>query len=226
MLLHLESDLEAPGILESGRGGGVPRNGTGRSGVSSSGRGGSVVVNGKEDLSDDIVVQSLSSSERRAHEPEDEEGLGNEVEGEPIQNRPDGGALNEVEEPEDDPVSQPLLVVGLSGALEGLDTQVSGKNPTNQVGQGAGQSEEVEEDQEDGGGSETEDTVDFGNTSLSLDVVKDGVLTEGLVQLDKVVVTDSSTLLNERMVKDLVGGLVGTSLGVSGLGVGRHCDGY
>jgi hypothetical protein len=97
---------------------------------------------------------------------------------EPIQNRPDGGALNKIEEPEDDPVSQPLLVVGLSRALESLDTEISGKNPTNQVGQGAGQSEEVEEDQENGGSSKTENTVNFGNTSLSLDVVEDGVLTE------------------------------------------------
>jgi hypothetical protein len=68
-----------------------------------------------------------------------------------------------------------LLVIVLAGALQSLNAQVSRDSPSNEVGQGRSQSEQVEEDQEDRSTSETENTVDLGDTGLSLDPVQDGV---------------------------------------------------
>lgn len=76
------------------------------------------------------------------------------------------------------PVSQPLLIVVLSLTLQGLNAQVSGDGPSDQVGKGGSEAEEVEEDEEDEGTSESEDTVDFGDTGLGLGLVQDGVLRE------------------------------------------------
>jgi len=180
------------------------------------------VVQAEEGLSDNVVVKDLGTSERGAHEPEDEGGLGNKVEGEVVKNRPKGGGLDKVEETENDPVSQPLLVIILGGRLQSLDAQVSGDSPSDQVGQGGGQSEQVEKDQKDESASESENTVDLGDTGLGFDPVEDGVLCEVLVQPDGVLVGGGDTLLNDRVALDLVGGLVGTSLDVGGLRLSGH----
>jgi len=121
-----------------------------------------------------------------------------------VKNRPKGGGLDKVEETENDlhrgqgkresvplatcmclkrapqthPVSQPLLVIILGGRLQSLDAQVSGDSPSDQVGQGRSQAEEVEEDEEDESASKSEDTVDLGDTGLGFDPVEDGVLSE------------------------------------------------
>jgi hypothetical protein len=47
------------------------------------------------------------------------------------------------------PVSQPLLVIALSGRVQGSTRQVGRKSPTNQVGNRGRQAKEVEEDEED-----------------------------------------------------------------------------
>lgn len=76
------------------------------------------------------------------------------------------------------PVSQPLLIVVLSRALQSLHAQVSGDGPSDQVGQGRGQAEEVEKDQKDESSGGGEDTVDLGDSGLFLGLVQDGVLRE------------------------------------------------
>jgi len=48
------------------------------------------------------------------------------------------------------PVSQPLLVVVGSWRLDGLDGEVSRERPSDEVGHGLSEAEEVEEDQSDG----------------------------------------------------------------------------
>lgn len=50
------------------------------------------------------------------------------------------------------PVSKPLLVVVLARGFDSLDGQVSGKCPTDKVGDGGSETEHVEEDQYDGAG--------------------------------------------------------------------------
>lgn len=198
-------------------GGGVTRGGA-------SGRvtGSLLLVKGEERLSDNVVVENLGASELRAHEPRDEEGLANEVEGEVVKNRPESGGFDKVEETEDDPVSQPLLIVVLSRALQSLHAQVSGDGPSDQVGQRRGQAEEVEKDQKDESSGGREDTVDLGDSGLFLGLVQDGVLREVLVQPDSVLVGNSSTLLDVRVAQDLVLGLVGTGLDFGGLMLSGH----
>lgn len=53
------------------------------------------------------------------------------------------------------PVREPLLVVIGAGRLDGLDGEVGGEDPADEVGDGLGEAEHVEEDQDDGpaGGS-------------------------------------------------------------------------
>ena len=198
-------------------GGGVTRGGA-SGGVTGS----LLLVKGEERLSNDVVVENLGASELRAHEPRDEESLANKVEGEVVEDRPESGGFNKVEETEDDPVSQPLLIVVLSRALQSLHAQVSGDGPSDQVGQGRGQAKEVEKDQKDESSGGGEDTVDLGDSGLFLGLVQDGVLGEVLVQPDSVLVGDSSTLLDVRVAQDLVLGLVGTGLDFGGLMLSGH----
>ena len=50
------------------------------------------------------------------------------------------------------PVSEPLLVVVGTWRLDSLDREVGGQTPADDVGDGLGETEEVEEDQQDGTG--------------------------------------------------------------------------
>ena len=52
-------------------------------------------------------------------EPEDEESLEGKVPGEVIKDDAEGEALDEVEEAKDNPVSEPLDVIAVSGRLKG-----------------------------------------------------------------------------------------------------------
>lgn len=48
------------------------------------------------------------------------------------------------------PVGQPLLVIVALGALNGLDGEVSGEDPADNVGNGLSEAEDVEEDKDNG----------------------------------------------------------------------------
>lgn len=67
-------------------------------------------------------------------EPEDEDRLESEVPGEVVQDNTGSERLEEVEEAEHDPVSQPLDVVIVTRGLESLDGEVGGDAPANEVG--------------------------------------------------------------------------------------------
>jgi len=79
------------------------------------------------------TISDLSTSEGRELEPENEEGLEGEVPWEVVEDDAEGKGLDKVEETEDDPVSQPLNIILRSRGLEGLEGQVGGKSPTEEV---------------------------------------------------------------------------------------------
>lgn len=75
-------------------------------------------------------------TERGKLEPKDEQALERKVPGEVVQDGAEGEALEEVEEAEDDPVSEPLNVVVVAGALDGPDGEERGEGPAEQVRNG------------------------------------------------------------------------------------------
>jgi len=70
-----------------------------------------LLVDGLEERPDDGTIGDLSTSESGKLEPEDEKGLEGEVPREVVKKNSEGQGFEEVEETEDDPVSQPLNVI-------------------------------------------------------------------------------------------------------------------
>jgi hypothetical protein len=91
----------------------------------------------------------------------------------PEKDEADAGGFGEVHQAKDDPIGQPLLIVVGTGAFDCLNREISGKSPADEVGNGRGETEHVEEDQDDEREDEGEDTVGLGNTSTSFEVTKD-----------------------------------------------------
>ncbi len=90
----------------------------------------------------------------------------------------DGHGLGEVEATKDGPVGEPLLVIVGARRLDGLDGEVSRERPADQVRDGRGQAEHVEEDERDRARAEREHTVRLGHLRLLLDLPQDRVLVE------------------------------------------------
>lgn len=133
---------------------------------------------------EDAVVDGDSAVEGGDHEPEEEDGLEEEVEGEPVQ-EDIGEGLDDRNESVHGPVGQPLLVILLLGGLEGLEGTVGGVDEAEEVGEElAGK---VEEDHQEDEGSGTEGQVGLGNTSGSLKLDQLGDLVQLLVELSDVV---------------------------------------
>ena len=109
-------------------------------------------------------------------QPEDEEGLEREVPGEVVEDDAEGEGLEEVEEAEDDPVGEPLDVVGGTRGLEGLDGEVGGEGPADKIGDGGREGVDAVEDGEEEDG--TEEGVALGHLSALLEGVQDGILGE------------------------------------------------
>lgn len=143
---------------------------------------------------DRLVLRHCLPSLGEGH-PENEDELEGVVEWEPV----DGvdGALEDGQESESDPVSQPLLrvsvktgqattrsllsvrctyvgVIGLARGEQSLERVVSWDDETSQVDEEL--SGNVEEDQEEVEGAETQDGVDLGNGALLLKVFEGRVL--------------------------------------------------
>lgn len=70
-----------------------------------------------------------TNSESGELEPEDEDALEGVVPGEVVEDDARGEGLDKVEEPEHDPVRQPLDVICVSRRLDSLDGEVGGKYP-------------------------------------------------------------------------------------------------
>jgi hypothetical protein len=95
----------------------------------------------------------------------------------PIRTEPvDGadGALKDSQESIDDPVGEPLGVVDLAGAEQGVERVVAGDDESSNVDEELASN--VEEDEEEVEADEAEDGVDLGNGGLLLKVVEGGVL--------------------------------------------------
>ena len=100
--------------------------------------------------------------------PEDKHKLEGVVEWEPV----DGidGALEEGQEGIHNPVGEPLGVVGLAGSEQCLEGVVGWDGETDGVDQEVGA--DVEEDEEEVEGAETEHNVDLWHVGLTLEVVQ------------------------------------------------------
>ena len=112
----------------------------------------------------------------RELEPEDEDGLERKVPGEVVEDDAEGEGLEEVEEAEDDPVGEPLDVIGMARRLEGLDGEEGGEGPADEVGDGRREGVDAVEDGEEKDG--TEESVALGHLSALLERVQSRVLGE------------------------------------------------
>lgn len=109
-------------------------------------------------------------------EPDDEDGLEGEVPGEVVQDYTEREALSEVEEPEDDPICEPLDIILVSGGLEGFEREERGKSPANEVGHGASEGvDKVEKSEED---NTAKNEISFGHLCALFELVQDGVFRE------------------------------------------------
>ena len=115
-------------------------------------------------------------SECRELEPEDEDSLEGEIPGEVVENDAEREAFNEVEEPEDDPVGQPLDIILDARRLESLEGEVGGESPADEVAhwrsKRVDEKEQTEKDDSANGG------VGFGNLSALLKGVHDWIFRE------------------------------------------------
>lgn len=118
----------------------------------------------------------LAYSECRELEPEDEERLEGEIPWEVVENDAEGEGLGEVEEPKDDPVSQPLDVILWSGRLERLERQKGGETPTKEVRNGSGERVEGMENEEER--NRADDDVRLGHLSALLESLQGGIVVE------------------------------------------------
>lgn len=71
------------------------------------------------------------------------------------------------------PVSEPLDIIIVTGALDSLDGEVGGEEPSDEVGDGG--SESVDEDQEGEEGDSSDSAISLGNVGLLLELVGKGV---------------------------------------------------
>jgi hypothetical protein len=120
--------------------------------------------------------ESLAYSEGRELEPEDEERLEGEIPWEVVENDAEGEGLGKVEEPKDDPVSQPLDVILRRGRLERLERQKGGEGPTKEVRNGGGERVEGMENEEER--DRADDDVSLGHLSALLESLQGGIVVE------------------------------------------------
>lgn len=115
--------------------------------------------------------------------PENEDKLEDVVEWEPVDCV--NGGLNNGQEGVNDPIGEPLCVVGLAAGEESLEGVVGWESETGSVYQElAG---DVKEDEEEVKGTDAEDDIDLWDGGLLLELVEDWVLAQLLVELGEVV---------------------------------------
>lgn len=137
----------------------------------------------REDGVEERAEDDLGTAGLGKGHPEDKDELEGVVEWEPI----DGahGALEDSQESIDHPVRQPLSIIDLARAEQRSQRVVAGDDEARDVNEEL--SGDVEEDEEEVEGSETEDSIDLGHGSLLLKVVEGGVLGKLFVELGDVV---------------------------------------
>lgn len=96
------------------------------------------------------VVDPLGSTGLGEHQPDGSGQLDGKVVRDVVENHTERGGFDIVEETKDDPVTQPLGVVTLLRRLERVASEVGGEGPADEVGDGLGEAEEVQQDEEGG----------------------------------------------------------------------------
>jgi len=127
----------------------------------------------KEGSEDDLSTRGLWKSH-----PENKNELEGEVEWEPV-NSVDS-AFKNVQESKNDPVCQPLGVIGTTCSEQGMQRVVSWNGKANSIDEEFGG--DVEEDEEEIKTSKTEDYIDLGDAGLLLEVIHEFVLAELLIK--------------------------------------------
>ena len=112
----------------------------------------------------------------RELEPEDEDGLECVIEGDVVEDDGEGKGLEEVEEAKSDPVGEPLDVILVSGRLDGLEGEVGGESPADEIGDGG--SEGVYEHKQNEQEGRANDAIALGDLCPLLELVQDGVSRE------------------------------------------------
>lgn len=109
-------------------------------------------------------------------QPDNEHGLERKIPGDVVEQGAERKALEEVEEAKDGPVCEPLDVVLCLWGLDGLEGEVGGEAPADEVGDGCGEGVDEVEGGEEGEGAE--DCVDLGDVRAALEGDEHGVLVE------------------------------------------------
>jgi len=145
---------------------------------------GSSIINGRGDTeelrAEEAGVENLSAPELRQSEPENEQGLEEVVEGEPVDKRI-REEFDNLDETEDSPVGQPLFIVVTALGLDSLEGGVGRVDPANQVSQEV--TCQVEEDGNEQDAGDTQDEGDLRDLGLVLNLAEPRVLGELLVEL-------------------------------------------
>lgn len=128
---------------------------------------------------DERSEDELSTAEGGQTQPQKEDKLEGEVKGEPVDNVHQ--RLDDGEEGKNDPVSEPLGIIDLVSGEQGLQRVVARDDKARNVGQEL--ATQVEDDEKEVQGDETNDSVDLGNGGLLLKVVESRVLGKLLVEL-------------------------------------------
>jgi hypothetical protein len=140
-----------------------------------SGLGEVTAEHGLEERSEDEV----GAAEHGQCEPQEEDELESVVEGEPVDDAEQ--ALKDGEKGKNDPVSEPLSVVGFGSGEQSLHGVVTRNDETSQVGEQL--AAEVEDDKEEVKSARANNGVDLRNRGLLLQVVESRVFGELTVEL-------------------------------------------
>jgi len=126
---------------------------------------------------------NLCTAEYWESEPQSKDKLEGVVEWEPV----DGidGALKQSQEGKNDPVSQPLCIIGLGCAEQSLKGVVPRNSESSEIGQEL--SCNVEEDEEEVCSNDTKEGICLGDTGLPLEVGEGRVFRQLFVDLGDVV---------------------------------------
>lgn len=139
----------------------------------------------------------LGTTEGGESQPQEEDKLEDKVEREPVDDTDE--ALDDGEEGENDPVSQPLSIVSCGVSKEGGKRVVAGDDEASEVGEEL--ATEVKDDEEEVEGGDTNGGIGLGNASLLLQVGDGRVLGELSVENAEVVLR---SFLGRRHFRDKI----------------------
>lgn len=165
------------------------------------------------------VVDFLGSSELRQHQPQGGEKLDGEVMRNVVEHHPQRGRFNVVQESEDDPVTQPLRIIPRLRGFQSVNGEVRREGPTDEVGDGLGETEEVEEDEEGEDNSKPNHSISLGDVRPRFEVVEEAEFGELPIQSIQLNLSLFPPTLHNRMLRSLVREVVQGRVGLTQLGL-------